>query len=342
MGDCRATTSRAKAMNEWQSFLQSQTIQPSTPDNHLCALPGLGLLYVGGDDAASFLQNQLSNDINALDAGGCQFSSASTSKGRMYGIFRILKIEGGYILLMPRDILPEVHQRLHKYILMAKVVMANISDSFARFALSVTDSNRLQGIDLPTDSNGVSQSESLICLHLHGFDNNQRWLCLSNDENEAIALWRDLSRQLTINDESAFLHDEIRSGIPAVYTPTIESFVPQMANLDALDGINFKKGCYPGQEIVARTRYLGKLKRRMFLVECKTDICPKPGDELSADPSGKADGSGKVVHAAKSADNRCVMLFVGLIDKANNNELRLVAQPQIELTRLPMPYAVDA
>jgi len=328
-------------MNQWQEFITTQTSQALKPDNHLCNLPNLGLLYVGGDDAGDFLQNQLSNDIHALDANICQISSASISKGRMYGIFRILQIEGGYILVMPRQILGEVQQRLQKFILMAKVVMADISDSFARFSVATQDPADLRDIVAPLAVNEVSQSDSLICVRLHSVANTTRLLLLSNSESEAIELWQKLSEKLVLNSEDAWLYDEICAGMPAVYPQTLEAFVPQMANLDVLDGINFKKGCYPGQEIVARTRYLGKLKRRMFLARLDSDTCPQPGDELTSDPSGKADGSGKVVSAVQ-VDDHCLMLFVGLIDKAQNNELTLLAQGKNRLTLQALPYSLDA
>jgi folate-binding protein YgfZ len=329
-------------MNQWQEFLNTQTIQALQPENHLCSLPNLGLLYVGGDDAGDFLQNQLSNDIHAIDANTCQISSASISKGRMYGIFRIIQIEGGYILTMPRPILNEVQARLQKFILMARVVMADISDSFARFSVSVQDTAHVADVLTLREVNEVSQTDTLICVRLSSSPGNTRYLLLSNSESEAIELWQKLGSKLTINSEDAWLYDEICAGMPSVYPQTLEAFVPQMANLDVLDGINFKKGCYPGQEIVARTRYLGKLKRRMFLARLDSDSCPQPGDELTSDQAGKADGSGKVVSAVQVDGDYCLMLFVGLIDKAQNNELTLLAQGENRLTLQALPYSLDA
>ena len=328
-------------MQQWLDFLGTQHSQPLQSQQHLCALPDLGLLYVGGDDAAEFLQGQLSNDIHAIDAQTSQLSSASISKGRMFGIFRVLRIEGGYILIMPRQILAEVHQRLHRYILRAQVVMADISNDFARFAVSTVAPELLDPSIRPAEVNQVTQSDSLICLRLHGFANNHRFLLLGNDSDEAIGLWRSLGEQLTVNDQDAWMYDEICSGVPSIFPQTIEAFVPQMANLDRLDGINFKKGCYPGQEIVARTRYLGKLKRRMFLASVTSDRCPDPGDELTADPDGKPDGSGKVVMAAQGADGHCRLLFVALIDKAQANSLRLATNPTERLELQALPYAID-
>jgi folate-binding protein YgfZ len=307
----------------------------------VCALEQLGLLYIGGEDATEFLQNQLSNDISHIDASKAQLSSFSNAKGRMIGIFRVIQIEGGYLLLMPLEIIAEVGAQLQKYVLRSQVVVANISDSFARLAVTAENARDLLDRRLPTDVHQVFQSDSLIALCLPALPGQQRYLLLSNDENEAVSLAHKLLGTLTFSDEDSWRLQEILCGIPSLYQPTIGAFVVQMANLQVLDGVSFKKGCYPGQEVVARMQYLGKLKRRMFLAKLDTDSCPQPGDKLQQRAAEQRDGSGKVVDAI-SDGSACLMLYIAQIDKAESDELVLAAQPGAHLERLELPYPIEA
>ena len=114
-----------------------------------------------------------------------------------------------------------------------------------------------------------------------------------------------------------------------------------MANLTALDGVSFKKGCYPGQEIVARMQYLGKLKRRMFLAKIDTGQLPRPGDDLVAVGKQAADGSGKVVDAAFDRHGTCYCLYIAQIARAEAGELRLLAQPDSQIENQALPYALE-
>lgn len=327
-------------MKQWFDFVATQTTQPLQNNNSLCALDQGGILYVGGEDASDFLQNQLSNDINHIDAGRCQLSSCSNSKGRMYGVYRVIQIEGGYLLLMPHSIVSEVMQRLQKFVLRSKVVLADISDSFASFTLTTDIQDIYSSENLPTDIHQVLQTDSLISVRLHAPVGRLRFLLLSNDATEAQSLWQGFAQQLAINETLHWNLMEIESGVPTLYPPTQDAFVLQMCNLDALDGVSFKKGCYPGQEVVARTHYLGKLKRRMFLAEITTDECPQPGQELTSIGQSKSDGSGKVVDAVKTGENRCLALLVAVIKKAEAGELVLVNQPQSSIRLLPLPYSL--
>ena len=164
-------------------------------------------------------------------------------------------------------------------------------------------------------------------------------LCLSADE--AIDLWRDFAEHLTVAGFQAWHLADVKAGIPAIYPDTSEEFVLQMANLNALDGVSFKKGCYPGQEIVARMQYLGKLKRRMFLAQLETDTLPRPGDELVASGKQEADGSGMVVDAEFDHNGLAHCLYIAQINKAENGELKLLRQPQTAINNVDLPYPVE-
>jgi folate-binding protein YgfZ len=326
-------------MKAWFDFIQTQSIQPIKQSNSLCALGDLGLLYVGGEDATDFLQNQLSNDIKLITEATSQLSSFSNAKGRMHGVMRIIQIEGGYLLLLPRSILASIQELLQKFVIMSRVILADISDSFARFSLNTDNSELIKDDIFPTEINQVYQSDSLISLRLQSGSNVNRYLLLSNNPEEAINLFSHLQSKLTVNDMTSWRLQEILAGVPTIYPETMGAFVLQMCNLQLLEGVNFKKGCYPGQEVVARMHYLGKLKRRMYLAELSSSICPSAGDELKSRSSDKADGSGKVVDAVKVTDEKCIMLFSAQIQKTEAGELVLLGQADKIITLRNLPYS---
>ena len=327
-------------MNDWLEFIQSQEIADSD-DEYICDASDLGLILVNGDDAESFLQNQLSNDIKLIDQNSFQLSSYSTPKGRLLGVFRVIKIENGYLLIMPHTILATVLQRLQMYVVQSKVTLADASGYFARFAIQSNKVSVTDNIVLPREPDKVFQSDSLISLHLGAVNRQSRYLVLDLSVAEAKSVWQTFAAQLAISRFNSWRLSEIKAGIPVIYPQTSEQFVAQMANLNLLNGVNFKKGCYPGQEIVARMQYLGKLKRRMFLAELCTEQCPSAGDDLIGLASEKIDGSGKIIDAVTDQDNKCYGLFVAQIKKAEANQLKLIRNPEVGIKLLELPYPIS-
>ena len=325
-------------MKQWQEFLAAKTPLPAQLQDTLCALNDNGILYVGGEDATEFLQHQLSNDISLIDSTSAQLSSFSNAKGRMIAIFRVIQIDGGYLLIMPAAILQDVMQLLQKYVIRAQVVLADITDSFARIGVSVKLGDLPVDERFPDQINQVYQSDSLISLRVQASDDQARYLILTNDEQEAIALVKSPFGALAYSSSDSWRLQEIKAGVPTLYPQTMQAFVLQMSNLQLLDGVSFKKGCYPGQEVVARMQYLGKLKRQMYLAQIDSAICPQPGDELKAKSSEANDGSGKVVDAVRLNGTSCLLLFIAQIDKAESNELVLCDQPEVKLVLQALPY----
>lgn len=326
-------------MNDWQAFIQTQDTTLSD-NEYICDASDLGLILVNGDDAESFLQNQLSNDIGLIDQHTFQLSSYSTPKGRMLGIFRIVKIENGYLLIMPKSIVETVLQRLQMYVVQSKVALADASEYFARFAIQSEKISVTDNIVLPREPGKVFQSDSLISLHLGYINQQARFLVLDLSVDEAKSVWQAFSADLAISHFDSWRLSEIKAGIPVIYPQTSEEFVAQMANLNLVNGVNFKKGCYPGQEIVARMQYLGKLKRRMFLAELDTVACPSPGDDLVDREKDTVDGSGKIVDAVMGADRRCYALLVAQIKKAEASQLKLLDNPDVDINLLDLPYQI--
>jgi len=324
-------------MSDWSSFIDSQNAD-IRDENYICDVSELGLILVTGDDAQAFLQNQLSSDIDEVNENRFQLSSYSTPKGRMLAIFRIVRIENGYILILPASVVTTTLQRLAMFVLRANVTLADASEHFTRLAIQTDHNEIIESDSLPSTEYGVKQSDSLITLNLGQLDDQHRYLMLTLSVDEATSIWKKFNDQLQAASFDAWRLSEIKAGMPVIYPQTNEEFVAQMSNLNLLGGVSFKKGCYPGQEIVARMQYLGKLKRRMFLSKLDTDICPEPGDDLVSNGAEVTDGSGKVVDAVIDETGSCYCLFVAQIKKAENNGLQLLKQPQTPITLLELPY----
>ena len=328
-------------MTQWQDFEARQDDAQAT-QNFICGADRLGLILVNGADATDYLQNQLSNDITMIDENHYQLSSYSTPKGRLVGIFRVIRISNGYLLLTPRNMVMPLMERLFKYIVHAQVTLADASDYFARFALQTDNSELHQHALLPDSPGDVLQNDSVISLQLEPLGQQRRYLLMCLSADAAIDLWNEFAVHLQVAGFRALRLAEIQAGIPVIYPETSEQFVLQMANLGMLNAVSFKKGCYPGQEIVARMQYLGKLKRRMFLAQLDTTQLPQPGDALVVEGKSEIDGSGMVVDAEFDQHGVCHCLYIAQIERAEADKLRLLAQPQLRLQNRELPYPIKA
>ena len=327
-------------MKQWQEFSAKQS-DIRVSENFICAADELGLILVNGTDARDFLQNQLSNDVGFIDESRSQISSYSTPKGRMLGIFRVIQISNGYLLLTTRSMVLPLLEKLYKYIVHAQVTLADASDYFARIALQTDRTEVIEHPLLPAKPGAVLQNDSVISLQLEPLGSQQRYLIMCLSADEAIELWNRFAARLQVAGFASWRLADIKAGMPAIYPQTSEQFVLQMANLGALDGVSFQKGCYPGQEIVARMQYLGKLKRRMFLARLDTDNLPLPGDEMVTRGKTDIDGSGKVVDAEFDQDGVCHCLYIAQISKADAGSLQLLNHPQCRIQNLDLPYSLD-
>ncbi len=327
-------------MKPWEEFTSKQSSTLAGAD-FICAADELGLILVNGEDANEFLQNQLSHDIDLIDESRFQLSSYSTPKGRMLGIFRVIQISNGYLLLTTRSMILPLLEQLFKYIVQSRVALADASDYFSMIAIQKNHLD-LNGLPvMPAEPGMVVQNDSVISLQLEPLGSQQRYLLMYLSADEAIATWDKLALQLQVAGYSSWHLSEIKAGIPVIYPQTSEEFVVQMANLGALDGVSFKKGCYPGQEIVARMQYLGKLKRRMFLAHIETDCLPLPGDDLVTQGKTIVDGSGKVVDAEFDEDGICHCLYIAQIAKAEAGSLEMLKQPESRIENVDLPYALE-
>lgn len=305
----------------------------------LCDLGQFGILKVSGEDAQSFLQNLLSSDVREVSEQRAQGSSLNSPKGRMQATFLIWRSGTDYFLHLSRSLCPGIQKKLSMYVLRAKVKISDASDEMICLGLSGTGAT-----DLVLECFG-SVPQDMLAVEQHGNASiiragAQRFQ-INTTPQHAPSLWQKFSAAARPAGSACWDWLNIRAGIPIVLPATQEQFVPQMANLELIGGVSFKKGCYPGQEIVARMQYLGKLKRRMYLAHIDGNTVPQPGDELySADMEGQA--SGMVVNASPAPDGGCDLLAVVQISSREAQTVRLQSLQGAVLQFLPLPYSLPS
>jgi folate-binding protein YgfZ len=308
--------------------------------NVFADLSHYGLVSVHGEDAQAFLQGQLTNDLGAVDAGHSQLSGYCNAKGRLLANFRVLHRGDSYYLCLPDEMIEGLIKRLRMYVLRSRVTLEDASETFVHLGVSGADSEqdlRSFAGEIPETLHAVCQNDRQLIVRVPGIHPSFE---IFSDVDTARELWTRLNVHSAPIGAEAWQLLDIQAGIPMIYAQTSEAFVPQMVNLQLIDGVNFKKGCYPGQEIVARMQYLGKLKRRMYKARIDTETAPQPGDDIycSSDPSQSA---GKLVSAAAHPDGGYAALAVVQIASAEGEaalHLGTPEGPQVSLEHLPYPF----
>ncbi|MBT4838804.1 MAG: folate-binding protein YgfZ [Methylococcales bacterium] len=291
---------------EWNDFLQGYKIEHNHEfgNNTLCDLTDFDLITCDGNDADTFLQGQLTNDIKEVTENQAQLSAYCSQKGRMYAVFLILKASNTLQLFCPADISDGIIKRLKMYIMRSKVSLFKNEDliQFGLYGDNATAQLQKFNSTLPSENYQSVSDNGLTIVKLPGNGNGSRYQLIA-DLNTAKSVWKKLASECHISTSDAWRLQQIHAGIPTIFSPTSEAFIPQMANLHQMNAVNFKKGCYVGQEIVARTQYLGKTKRHMITASCPGNtLSIKPGDLLynSANNEQKA---GKIVDAKTDGEN---------------------------------------
>ena len=293
-----------------------------------------GVLAVRGSDAGKFLQGQLTCNLNYLDQEHAGLGARCMVKGRMQSSFRIVPEGNGFLLAMASELLEPQLADLKKYAVFSKATLADESQAWSRFGLQQGD-NALQalGLSVPEADGDTCRHEGLIAIRASA-ERVELWA----PAERADAVRKQLCDRLpegTLND---WLLGQIRAGIGQVMGPTREVFIPQMINLQAVGGVSFKKGCYTGQEIVARMQYLGKLKRRQYRLSLEEGEAPAPGSEIFSPVH--ASSVGEVVIAA-STGKGCELLAVLSADSVEDDNLHLGSLEGPRLTLLSLPYELD-
>ncbi len=339
--------------SEWKSFLEQQSA--SLDENLSARFPGgealapvslfdlsrFGLLRVSGEDALEFLQGQFSNDLREVTTSHYQMNSYCNPKGRMLASFRVMSDDRGFLLQLPHETKATVLKRLPMFILRSKVVIEDLSERMVAIGIAGEETGKLlESIGLPVlaDSGSCALHDGLLLCRLPGTPDRYQLIA----ENAPMqSIWKQLAEQARPADSTLWDLLEIRAGIPWVEMPTSELFVPQMLNLQLLDGVSFTKGCYTGQEVVARMRYLGKLKRRMYLAHIDTPQPPAPATALFSPQSDSPQGTGRVINACAVPEGGCDLLAVIEIEAAEAGEVRLGDEKGPVLKLLPLPYPFE-
>ena len=299
-----------------------------------CPLSHEGVLAVRGADAAKFLQGQLTCNLNYLSDTQASLGARCTQKGRMQSSFRILLQGDGVLMAMATELLEPQLADLKKYAVFSKSKLTDESAHWARFGLSDADPVLASlGLALPVETDSVVRSEQLIAVRVSP-GRTELWV----PAEAAEAVRSQLAAQLKEADLNEWLLGQIRAGIGQVMPQTRELFIPQMLNLQAVGGVSFKKGCYTGQEIVARMQYLGKLKRHLYRLSLNTAQMPEPGTPLFSPSHNSA--IGEVVIAAK-ADQVIELLAVLQAEAADGGDVHLGTLEGPDLQVLDLPYQLD-
>ena len=299
-----------------------------------CDLGRVGVLAVSGADAATFLQGQFTNDVAALAPGGSQFSAWCSAKGRVLATF-VLRRTGDtdFELLLPRALLASLEKRLTLFVLRSKVALRDSSDEKVRIGIGGPLAARcvaaLVGAGTTLHRDTAIEGGTMVALP------GSRFIA-SIEPAQAPRLW-DRLEPARAAGFPCWRWLTIQAGIPVILPPTQDQFIPQMVNLDALAGVSFQKGCYSGQEIVARTQYLGRLKERLALAHAAT--VPAPGARLYA-PAFGAQPCGTVVNANAAPGGGADLLFVAQMAAIADGDLRAGAAGGEALTLRPLPYPV--
>ncbi|MBD1553713.1 YgfZ/GcvT domain-containing protein [Pseudomonas typographi] len=299
-----------------------------------CPLSHEGVLAVRGSDARKFLQGQLTCNLNYLDEAHAGLGARCTPKGRMQSSFRIVLEGDGCLLAMARELLPAQLADLKKYAVFSKATLADESTQWQRFGLQQGDAAlQALGLQLPAETHAVARQGSTLAIRVSP-GRAELWVAAAA-AGQTVEV---LAQHLPQGDLDGWLLGQVRAGVGQVFEQTRELFIPQMINLQAVGGVSFKKGCYAGQEIVARMQYLGKLKRRQYRLRLPGGNVPAPGTLLFSPVHASA--VGEVVIGASAGDT-VELLAVLQADAVEDGNIHLAEAGGAPLEVLDLPYELD-
>ncbi len=309
---------------------------PENPQRgFLCPLTHLGVISATGDDAENFLHNQLTNDVLGLGMGSAHLAGYCSPKGRLLATMLLWKDGGEILLALPRELLPATMKRLQMFVLRSKVKLADASERLPLFGIAAAAD---AGASFPPAAWQRRPADGGALIRLPDTGGLQRALW-AGPMQAAPAAWLRCAATLPPAPAALWRWTDILAGVPQVVEATREQFVPQMINFELVGGVNFRKGCYPGQEIVARSQYLGKLKRRALLAFSDSEKAIAGTEVFSdADP---AQPCGMLVNAERGPDGRIACL-VELKMEAAGTPVHVGAADGPLLSFGELPYSLSA
>lgn len=340
---------------EWKQYLQQlgaqfandtvlhfgnpqEELRQALHNNIITDLSQFGLIKVSGNDAEKFLQGQFTNDVRQVTESSNQLSAWCSPKGRIIVNFRQFKRDNAYYLLLPKDSVTTTFKRLQMYVLRANVKIEDASNHLVRIGIAGTKTPQLLteclGFEPSLSPNTSLTTNQTTVLNIPGLQ--PRYIVFTETPQ---IFWECLQKTTHSVGINAWQFLEILAGLPQILPATAEEFVPQMVNYQLINGVSFKKGCYPGQEIVARMQYLGSLKRRMYLAKIDAATIPQAGDSLYV--STEEQTVGKIVNATAHPDGGAIVLAVISIDSVNTSEIHWLNQQGECLQFLELPYSLQ-
>ncbi|PCH59422.1 MAG: hypothetical protein COC05_06975 [Gammaproteobacteria bacterium] len=306
--------------------------------NLLCELGHLGIIEIHGEDSRQFLHGQFTNDVEALAEHSLQLNGYCDPKGRLIGLFYLIRLPDKYLMLIDQAIASNVLKRLQMFVLMAEVEF----EISALHCIGFVQHNPKKTPDLIADAAlkplTVSTNDDSYLLTMLG-GKTARYIAIGND-SQLVQVWNTLSKDNVACNNSVWRLLDIHLGIPSLIEKTQGAFIPQMANLDLVDGLSFSKGCYPGQEVVARMHHLGKVKRRMYRLHITCEEQPLAGDGIYNAENDSNESVGKIVSAVKIGDSEFEALAILQIKHHIDKDLYLDDGDETKLELLSLPYKI--
>lgn len=301
---------------------------------YLATLTNKQLLLVKGPDAGKFLQGQVTCDVKELNEPVTRLGAQCNPKGRILLSFRALQMNNETIALrLPASMMESAQKTLGKYIVFSKAKLQDGGNDFALFGLFGDSAAAVASTffqQLPTTYEGWIEKDGSYLIQLAA-NRFECWVATATVDSFLDVI--EKQTQKVSADEWQLL--DIAAGIGEVYPESYELFTPQELNYQLVNGINFRKGCYTGQEIVARLHYRGKLKRHMYRFEYKNDQIPPPGTTIINSLSGQ--NAGTVVMAALNQQGKIELLASLLDEQIDQAKVESATE---KLSQLSLPYAI--
>ncbi len=320
------------------SFATGSSLDPSLwHQGVVCPRPDLGLLRVSGAEAATFLHAQMTNEVEKQPPGHLLLNGYCSAKGRLLATAWQWRDQGDVCLLVSRSLAAPLARRLSMFVLRAKAKVQDVSGQALagdRLAAALA----ALGLGVPADGQLAERSDGLVVLAQGSVPLAERAIrraLLVVPRTLLPEVWSQICKHLQPADSPLWRWSDVLSGIGWVTPAVSEHFVPQMINFDLTDGVSFKKGCYPGQEVVARSHYLGKLKRRSFLGRIDAAAAPDPGTDVTSATDGTP--CGEVLLAGVDPFGAVLVLFESQWAQARSAR---IGQSSIGLMTLPYPVPV--
>ncbi len=308
-------------INSWPEFLANEVQEnPHMTDQlthkndnpfWLCDLTTNNCIKLLGDKSADFLQGQATCDVNLVNKTHITLGSLCDYKGRVYAIFYLFVWQDNYYLWLPHDIIENTITQLSKYAVFSKVILQNQTNELVTIGIGGSQCEKyLTTIlaDVPKAANECTQNDQYILIKISEIP--QRYL-LTSTNSEMQKYWQLLRQHANHVSSKNWELNNITEAIPMIHTQTINLFTPHQLNLPELNAVSFNKGCYTGQEIVARTQYLGKLKQHLYRAMVNLPIHPQPGEKISVSTeNNEINEIGIIVNSALHENNQYDLLAV--------------------------------